>query len=102
RSDPQMPFVNDVTSFVRRADGSAREYMMPTQLPGLFGTEAAFFASPGLPSYPNGVVKLDQLQGPTTLGYIYGGIFSKLPNTTNPRTQTTASNLVFKVTLVPR
>jgi hypothetical protein len=100
-SDSELPFVDDVTSFVRRANGSSQEYIMPSQLPGLYGTEAAFFASAGLPTYSNGVIQLDKLQGPTTLGYIYGGIFSTVPNTTDPGSQTTSSNQVFKVTLVP-
>jgi hypothetical protein len=47
------------------------------------------------------VIKLSQLHGPTTLGYIYGGIFSQVGNTTDPGAQTTASNQVFKVTLTP-
>ena len=100
-SDTELPFVNDVTSFVQRGDGSTQEFIMPSQLPALLGTEAAFFASPGLPTYSNGVVKLNKLQGPTTLGYIYGGIYSTVPNTTDPQSQTTSSNLVFKVTLTP-
>jgi hypothetical protein len=103
-ADTNLPFVNDVTSFVHRADGSNQEFIMPSQLPAKLGTEAAFFASPGLPMYSNGVVKLDQLHGPTTLGYIYGGIFSSVANTfppADPSTSTTASNLVLKVTLIP-
>ena len=100
-SDPQLPFVDDVTSLVRSADGSSREYIMPSQFPGLLGAEADFYASPGLPVYSNGVIKLDQLSGPTTLGYIYGGIVSQVPNTTSSLSQTTASNRVFKVTLTP-
>ena len=100
-SDTELPFVNDVTSLVQRGDGSTQEYIMPSQLPALLGTGAAFFASPGLPTYSNGVVKLNKLQGPTTLGYIYGGIYSTVPNTTDPESQTTSSNLVFKVTLTP-
>lgn len=99
--DTELPFVNDVTTFQRRANGSDQEYIMPSQLPGLLGTEAMFFLSPSVKTYPNGVVKLNQLKGPTTLGYIYGGIYSSLPNTTNEMTQTTASNLMFKVTLTP-
>ena len=97
-----MPFVNDVTTLVRRADGSRQEYIMPSQLPALLGAESAFFASPGLPTFENGVIRLDQLAGPTTLGHIYGGILSTVGNTQDPLTQTTASNLVLKVTLVPR
>ena len=45
-SDTELPFVNDVTTFVQRANGSDQEYMMPSQLPGLYGTEARFFAAP--------------------------------------------------------
>lgn len=100
-TDTELPFVNDVTTFVQRADGSTQEYMMPSQLPGRYGTEAAFFLAPGVPHYSNGVVKLSQLKAPTTLGYIYGGIYSTAGDTTDPSTQTTASNQVFRVTLVP-
>ena len=100
--DDELPFVNDVTTLVRRADGSRQEYIMPSQLPARLGAESAFFASPGLPTFENGVIRLDQLAGPTTLGHIYGGILSTVGNTQNPLTQTTASNLVLKVTLVPR
>lgn len=99
--DTELPFVNDVTSLVMRRDGSAREYMMPSQLPGLYGAGASYLESPGLPRLANGMVRLRDLRGPTTLGYIYGGIVSTVPNTTNPATQTTASAKVFRVTLVP-
>jgi hypothetical protein len=75
--------------------------MMPTQLPARLGAVAAFFAAPGLPAYSNGVVQLNKIHGPTTLGYIYGGIYSSVGNTTDQMKQTTSSNLVFKVTLVP-
>ncbi len=94
--------LNDMTTLVRRADGSRQEYIMPSQLPARLGAESAFFAMPGLPTFDNGVIQLDRLAGPTTLGYIYGEILSTVGNTQTPLTQTTASNLVFKVTLVPR
>jgi hypothetical protein len=100
-SDPELPFVDDVTTYQLRADGSSQEYMMPSQLPGRYGTEAAFFAAPGLPTYSNGVIKLAKLRGPTTLGYMYGGIYSTVGDTTDPASQTTDSNQVFRVVLVP-
>ncbi|MDR3632971.1 MAG: hypothetical protein P4L84_03990 [Isosphaeraceae bacterium] len=100
-TDTELPFVDDVTSFVQRANGSAQEYIMPSQLPGRYGSDAAFFRAPGLPTYSNGVIQLNRLHGPTTLGYIYGGIYSQVGDTTDPSTQTTASNQVFKVTLIP-
>ena len=73
---------------------------MPSQLPGRYGAEAAFFATPGLPAYSNGVLKFNKLAATTTLGYIYGGVFSTVGDTMDPATQTTASNQVFQVTLV--
>src|SRR5436190_3138439 len=41
--------------------------------------------------FRSGVIKLETLQSPTVLGYIYGGIYSTLANTTDSSTQTTAS-----------
>ena len=99
--DTELPFVDDVTTFAQRADGSDQEYIMPSQLPGRYGSNAAFFASPGLPHYSDGVIKLNRLTGPTTLGYIYGGIYSTVGDTTDPPSQTTSSNQVFRVTLIP-
>ena len=100
-SDPELPFVDDVTTYALSANGSSQEFIMPSQLPGRYGTGAAFFAAPGLPTYSNGVINLAKLTGPTTLGYMYGGIYSTVGDTTNPDTQTTSSNQVFQVTLVP-
>jgi hypothetical protein len=100
-TDTELPFVNDVTTFVPSSNGSDQEYMMPSQLPGRYGTEARFFTTPGLPQYSNGVIKLNQLKGPTIIGYIYGGIYSTVANTTDPNSQTTSSNQVFQVTLIP-
>ncbi len=99
-SDPEIPFVNDVTSLVQQKNGTTQEYIMPSQLPGLYGAEAAFYATPGLPSYANGVLKLNNLRSGTVLGDIYGGVYSTVGDTTNPATQTTASNQVFQVTLL--
>ena len=89
--DMGLPFDNDVTTLAWRRDGSIQEYMMPSQLPGppdLLGAEAAFFTSPGLPQFSNGVIRLAQLHGPTALGYLFGGIESMVTETSNPATQT--------------
>ncbi|CAN5572204.1 hypothetical protein BH10PLA2_BH10PLA2_07850 [soil metagenome] len=99
-SDIGLPFVNDVTTIVQ-ANGVEQEYAMPSQLPGFYGAEAQFFTNPQLPRYANGVVKLDQLQQTVTLGYMYGGIVSTVPNTTNQTEQTKASSAVFRIVLVP-
>jgi hypothetical protein len=100
--DDELPFVDDVTTFMQGPDGVSQEFEMPSQLPGLYGSEASFFASPGLPQYGNGVIQLDQLTQPITLGYMFGGIFSTVPNTTDPATQTSATNALFRVVLTPK
>ena len=50
------------------------------------------------PTYSNGVLKLNQIHGTTTLGYIYGGIIANQANFGS----STASNQVFRVTLTSR
>jgi len=99
--DTNLPFVDDVTTMVQNANGTTQEYAMPSQLPGLYGAEARFFATAGLPQYSNGVIQLDQVTQPTTLGYMFGGILSTVGDTTNPATQTSATNALFQVVLVP-
>ena len=99
-SDTNLPFVDDVTTLVQRANGTSQEFIMPSQLPGLYGAGASYLAAPGLPTTANGVINLANLKGPTTLGYIYGGILSSSPNTFQNQ-PTTASGQVFKVVLVP-
>jgi len=96
-----LPWVDDVTTFLRRADGTSQEFIMPSQLPGFFGGTAAFFAAPGLPTYANGVIDLARINAPTLIGYMYGGIFSQQAQTTVQSTQTGSSNQVFAIYLTP-
>ena len=100
-ADSELPFVDDVTTLQQSAGGVTQEFEMPSQLPGLYGSEASFFATPGLPEYANGVIQLNGLSQPTTLGYMYGGILSTVPNTTDPATQTSATDALFRIVLVP-
>jgi hypothetical protein len=109
--DPGLPFVDQVVSYVEKPNGQTREFILPSipsdvgpfaSIPGaknvnLYGANAAFFASPDLATYSNGILKLDQFRKATTLGYIYGGIVANQGNFG----QTTASGTVFKVTIVP-
>jgi hypothetical protein len=68
---------------------------------GFYGAESGFFAALGLPTYANGVIQLDKLTGPTVLGYMYGGIYSQLPETHVETSQTLDSNQVFQIVLTP-
>ena len=107
-SDSNLPWVDDVTSLVRGRGGSFQEYIMPPIQPvtaggtGYYGASSAFFRNQAVPTTGNGVVRLNKLSGPTVMGYMFGGIYSTVPNTTtNTFSQTGASNQVFQITLTP-
>ena len=106
--DTELPWVDNVTSLVRAADGSFQEYIMspiPAVTPGStgnYGANSGYFQNQALPTYRNGVVQLNKLSGPTVLGYMYGGIYSTVANTTgNTFSATGASNQVFQIVLTP-
>ena len=89
---------------MKRKNGSDQEYIM-SPLPGLVGAYSNYLPNPFVSTFGNGVVDLTKLKGPTVLGYMYGGIFSKVPLTSfDPviaETQTGASNQVFQITVTP-
>jgi hypothetical protein len=95
-------WVDDVSTLMQRPNGLDQEFVMQP-LPGLYGAYGAFMNNPRLPLYANGVIKLNKLKPTTILGYIYGGIYSTVAETSgNPAiqaTQTGGSNQVFQVTL---
>lgn len=103
-----LPWVADVTSLVQKPDGSFQEYIMPPipavtpEGTGYYGANSGFFGNQALPVYSNGVIRLDRLNGPTVLGYMFGGIYSTVSETsTNTFAVTGASNQVFQITLTP-
>jgi len=96
-----------VTTLARDANGSFQEYIMPpiaAVTPGStgnYGASAAFFLNQAVPASAHGVVTLNRLRGPTVVGYMVGGIYSKASSTQNSLRQTGASNQVFQITLTP-
>lgn len=102
--DNDVPFVRTIARVTRSGSGAMGEYKLPVEMPGYMGAGAEFIPVEGLPTYPNGVLKLDDLPSDTTLiGYVYGGISSSAKNIfwINDGTQSTASNTVLKVYLIP-
>jgi hypothetical protein len=106
--DTELPGIDDVTSLVRASNGSFQEYILssiPAVTPGStgnYGANAAFFINKALPTYANSVIKLNSLRGPTVVGYMFGGIYSTVSNTSgNTFRATGASNQVFQITLTP-
>jgi hypothetical protein len=109
-TDDALPFVNDVSSIVIDAAGEYSqhrigEYPVLTDLDGLrlrFGANAEFFLAEGIETYDNGVLKLDELTEPTTLGYIFGGIVTNGPHTRGtPPAASAGSNQIFTVVYTP-
>ena len=111
----EYPFTNQITAVTRDlAGGYSQQYVgeypftpivSGTRTFSLYGAEAKFFPSPGLPAnamFENGVFKIDELLalGSGTIGYIFGGIVSSVPNTTS-RFDSTASPEIFSVIITP-
>ncbi|MFX3626135.1 MAG: hypothetical protein ACN6I4_02155 [bacterium] len=107
-SNGAMPFINNVTTIVRKKDGSSVEYpqQSPT-LPGLLGAEAIFIPRFDL-DYTKEVsstlldfAKVKEKASDNTdkgffIGYMYGGIESSAAQSSATQ-PTVASNKVFKV-----
>lgn len=115
QTDPELPFINQVTTIKIDEEGHFKQYIMANQYPVilstgsnpgnqlLFGAGAAFFPDEDLPMYPsNEVFRLEKLgKSPVLLGYIVGGIQSTLPNTST-RLDSAASPYIFRVILTPK
>jgi hypothetical protein len=101
--DNNVPFVRTIARVTRNSAGVMAEYKLPVEMPALLGASSEFIPLETLPSYSNGVIKLDELGSDTTLvGYIYGGIASSARNVfwINTGTESNASNQIFKVFVV--
>jgi len=109
-TDSRFPFVNDVTSIVVDSAGEYSQHRIG-EFPVLtdqqgnrlrFGANAEFFLADGVEEYDNGVIILDALTAPTTLGYVFGGLAANGPHARNvPGVTSLASNTIFRVVLVP-
>ncbi|RLD21514.1 MAG: hypothetical protein DRI69_03865 [Bacteroidetes bacterium] len=102
-----LPFLADITTFLQTADGSYKEYIHTSPIPGnrLLGTSIRFMVNPDIISdgtaYENGVVKLTSVSDGSRVlvGYIYGGIEAVNPLPEIPNTGTSVSNSLFAVYL---
>jgi len=110
--DPKLPFINQLTTVEINKEGVFKQFIMEDKYPVVltpndkhrlrFGAGAQFLPVGGLPAYKNGVLKLNKLeQERVLLGYIVGGIQSKVGNT-KTRADSGASPHIFKVFLEPK
>lgn len=93
KQDLNVPFVNDISTIIKYADGTTTQYPQPIHFDGLLGTNAAFILNDAIPHYNNKIIQLHHVNGTQLAGYIYGGIDALIPNFT----PSTASNRLFKV-----
>jgi hypothetical protein len=108
--DDNLPFTNQITQVNIDPSGVHTQDLLG-EFPALFdqqnkrmrfGADAEFFLSPGIPTYDNGVIRLDELTEPTVVGYIYGGIFANAPHTQGVSGAVSgASNEIFEVVYTP-
>lgn len=101
--DNNVPFVKTITRITRDAKGTMTEFKLPIEMPTLLGAGSEFIPNEQLSTYPNGVIKLDELLDDTTqLGYIFGGISSTAANIfwANEGDLSSASSQLFKVYLI--
>lgn len=95
--DELVPFIDQITTFIRYSDGSSEEIVMPQVFDELLGTNAKFIRNENTPHYANEVINLRALQGRTEVGCIFGGIKAVIPNIT----PSSATNRLFKVFITP-
>ncbi|MBL7781398.1 MAG: T9SS type A sorting domain-containing protein [Saprospiraceae bacterium] len=96
--DDKVPFIRDITTVRRRADGSSTEYLLPQHFDELLGTNMIFMPVEEAPHYANEVIRLHELQGRTFVGWLFGGIRADIPNFT----PSIASKRLFKVYITPQ
>ncbi|MEI2675843.1 MAG: hypothetical protein V9F05_17575 [Chitinophagaceae bacterium] len=82
KQDLNVPFVNDISTIIKYADGSTEQYPQPIQFDALLGSNAEFILNNSIPHYNNRVIKLHDINGSVLAGYIYGGIDALIPNFT--------------------
>ncbi len=108
-TDDGLPFVNDITSIIIDDQGNYSqhhlgffpEFFDEDDRRLRFGTNAEFLLSAGVPTFDNGVIKLDELVGETSVGFIFGGIASNAPHTRFVSgARTAASNFAFEVVII--
>jgi hypothetical protein len=99
--DDEVPFVKTIARVSRSSTGEMEEHVLDQELPAYLGAGAEFILAPEVPTYNNGVIRLDDLPATDSLlvGYIYGGIQSEAANIffVNDGTQSLANSGVFAV-----
>jgi hypothetical protein len=98
-SSPDLPFIDDV-SVITVSDQGTRQVVYPWEMPARIGADARFIMDPAVASDPElDVVFLDALPDGNSVrvGWMYGGIVSDVPVTSDQRTQTRPNGTVYEI-----
>ncbi len=98
KRDDRMPFINDITTLIRKPSGETEEVLLSIRFDELLGSNAKFILDEAVPHYDNKVVRLDQIRSRSRVGYVFGGIKASIPNIT----PSSASRRLFEVYVTPR
>ncbi|MEM1283243.1 MAG: hypothetical protein AAGG81_06785 [Chlamydiota bacterium] len=112
-TDEEVPFINQVTTVKIDRHCEFSQYIMEAEYPVIlsqgtnpgnrliFGTSAYFFNNEKVDDLVNGIINFDKIKGPTTIGFVVGGIMSTLPNTSS-QSDSTASPYIFRLVINPK
>jgi hypothetical protein len=102
--DPLVPFVREVVTIARDADGQTTELLQDFEMPGFLGTNMAYLPADGLPLFDNGVIRLEELSTRTSVGHLFGGLSatSRHPGMMPHTGTSAASRRLFEVFVTPR
>ncbi len=109
-TDNAFPFTNDITAVTIDASGQYQQSLVGefpvildnTNMRLRFGANAEFFPAPGITELHEGILNLDSITTPTTIGYVFGGLFANAPHVRGvPGAVSGASGLMFEVLVTP-
>jgi hypothetical protein len=99
--DTLVPFVQDITTFTEHPTGLCEEAVLPTQFSVRLGSNAKFVLNNAVQHFSNGVINFRNLSAAkrTLIGYMYGGIYSKVSNLA--ASQSWPNDTVYRIYLTP-
>jgi len=99
--DTLVPFIQDITTFTEHSTGLCEEAVLPVQFSVRLGSNAKFVPNNAVPHFSNGVIKFRSLPATkrTLIGYMYGGIYSKISNLA--ATQSWPNDTVYRIYVTP-
>ncbi len=100
--DNDVPFVNTIADVSRNAFGDLNETILSTTMPGYLGAGSIFIIDPKTELVEDDIIDGSKIGTDfQSIGYIYGGIRSSMPNIfwVNTGEESEASQTIYKVSI---